>query len=57
MRIQPMRKFCLYRCNGDKKILENTYLKLDANRKVKSARRGPYWRLTEKKLLERRERL
>jgi hypothetical protein len=25
----------LYKCNGVKKILENTYLKLDANGKVK----------------------
>jgi len=35
--------------------LENTYLKLDANGKVKSVRRGHIGGLTGKKLLERRE--
>jgi hypothetical protein len=29
---------------GDKKILGNTYLKLDKNGKIKSARHGPYLR-------------
>jgi hypothetical protein len=37
--------------------LENTYLKLDANGKVKSVRRGPYWRADGEKLLERREKI
>jgi len=31
--------------------LENTYLKLDANGKVKSVRRGPYWRADGEKII------
>jgi len=31
--------------------LENTYLKLDANGKVKSVRRGSYWRADGEKII------